>query len=75
MRIMPIRVVDISQIGSNNNFALHNLFHTFLMLPGSVITGYHYLIDGYAGLLLGWGLYRLSALWIKREGILPVELA
>jgi len=45
------------------------------MLPGSVITGYHYLIDGYAGLLLGWGLYRLSALWIKREGIPPVELA
>jgi membrane-associated phospholipid phosphatase len=30
-----------------------------LVLVGSVLTGYHYLVDGLAGAALAWGCYRL----------------
>ncbi len=33
---------------------------TLLTLIGSVLTGWHYAVDGYAGLLLAWLCYRLS---------------
>lgn len=38
------------------------LILTILMFCGSVITGWHYAIDGYAGALLGWIAYRI-AMW------------
>jgi membrane-associated phospholipid phosphatase len=44
-----------------------NLIFLGLMMIGTVVTGYHYLIDDYAGLLLGWSLYKLAgycqAIW------------
>jgi hypothetical protein len=43
-----------------------NLLILFLLILGSLITGYHYLIDDYAGLALAGGLYYLSHLWIQR---------
>jgi hypothetical protein len=35
---------------------------TLLTLIGSVLTGWHYAVDGYAGLLLAWLCYRLGRL-------------
>lgn len=43
-----------------------NVMIVLFMMLGSVVTGYHYLIDAYAGLLLGWGAYRISDLWVRR---------
>lgn len=44
-------------------FHLNLIFVGFMMI-GSVVTGYHYLIDGYAGLILGWGSYKLAGIWV-----------
>lgn len=33
---------------------------TILMFIGSLITGWHYAVDGYAGALLGWIAYRIA---------------
>jgi membrane-associated phospholipid phosphatase len=52
----------ISHTVSKTWFKINVLFVIFMIL-GSVVTGYHYLIDGYAGLLLGWGTYKLADLW------------
>jgi membrane-associated phospholipid phosphatase len=43
-----------------------NVLFVLLMIIGSVVTGYHYLIDAYAGLILGWGVYWLGDFWVKR---------
>jgi membrane-associated phospholipid phosphatase len=43
-----------------------NILLVVVMILGSVVTGYHYLIDAYAGLILGWGVYRLADYWVKR---------
>jgi membrane-associated phospholipid phosphatase len=43
-----------------------NILLILLMIVGSVVTGYHYLIDAYAGLILGWGAYRIGDFWVKR---------
>jgi hypothetical protein len=36
---------------------------TLLTLLGSVATGWHYALDGYAGMLLAWGAVRLAERW------------
>ncbi|HVS02984.1 MAG TPA: phosphatase PAP2 family protein, partial [Thermoanaerobaculia bacterium] len=33
---------------------------TLLTFLGSILTGWHYAVDGYAGILLAWGCYRLA---------------
>lgn len=43
-----------------------NLLFVVFMVIGSVVTGYHYLVDSYAGLLLGWGAYYLAKLWVSK---------
>ena len=43
-----------------------NVLLILFMILGSVVTGYHYLIDAYAGLVLGWGAYRIGDFWVKR---------
>ncbi len=40
---------------------------TAMMFVGSVVTGWHYAVDGYAGALLGWAAYRIAMLWISRR--------
>jgi len=44
-------------------FALATLFTTL----GAVVTGWHYAIDCYAGMLLAWGCYRLALLGERGE--------
>jgi hypothetical protein len=43
-----------------------NIGFTAFMVIGSLVTGYHYLIDGYAGILIGWGVYRLGGSWVRK---------
>lgn len=43
-----------------------NVLLILFMILGSVVTGYHYLIDAYAGLILGWGAFRIGDFWVKR---------
>lgn len=55
-----------------------NILLILLMIVGAVVTGYHYLIDAYAGLILGWGAFRIGELWVKRwerAGDDPTEVA
>jgi len=49
-------------------FALATAF-TFI---GSLLSGWHYAVDGYVGLLLAWGCFRL-ALWGERDLPLPEQ--
>ncbi|MCB9853601.1 MAG: phosphatase PAP2 family protein [Phycisphaerales bacterium] len=42
---------------------------TTLMFVGSLITGWHYAIDGYAGALLGWLSYRIAMRDVGRSEI------
>lgn len=39
---------------------LGNVVIVFLMLIGSVVTGYHYLVDGWAGIALGLGAFAIG---------------
>jgi hypothetical protein len=39
----------------------------FFILLGSMITGWHYLIDGIGGIALAWGCYRVAARRISRQ--------
>lgn len=54
-----------------------NVVIVILMLIGSVVSGYHYLVDGWAGIVLGLGAFRLgSRLFVDRcgeEGALPAS--
>lgn len=43
---------------------------TALTFAGSILTGWHYAVDGYVGMLLAWLCYRIAC-W--REGADPVE--
>ena len=43
---------------------------TALTFAGSLLTGWHYAVDGYVGMLLAWLCYRIGR-W--REGEDPVE--
>jgi membrane-associated phospholipid phosphatase len=43
-----------------------NIGLTALMVIGTLITGYHYLVDSYVGFLIGLGAYKLSEFWIKK---------
>ena len=43
-----------------------NVLLILFMIVGSVVTGYHYLVDAYAGLILGWGAFRIGDFWVKR---------
>ncbi len=45
---------------------------TLLTVIGSVLTGWHYAVDAYAGLLLGWLCYRLAIL-AEPSGRLPAR--
>jgi len=48
---------------------LANVVIVFLMLIGSVVTGYHYLVDGWAGIVLGLGAFRAgSRLFLDKSG-------
>lgn len=38
---------------------------TVLTFAGSLLTGWHYAVDGYAGMLLAWGCFRLAR-WMER---------
>lgn len=38
---------------------------TLIMLLGSVVTGYHYLIDGYAGIAIGLLVFWVSKRWVS----------
>ena len=44
-----------------------NLIFVGLMLIGTLVTGYHYLIDGYAGLIMGFGFYKLAWIWVRSK--------
>ncbi len=39
------------------------LLATLLTFIGSVLTGWHYAVDGYVGLLMAYGCYRLALWW------------
>jgi hypothetical protein len=40
---------------------------TAFTFAGSLVTGWHYAVDGYVGVLLAWGCYRLAR-WMERGG-------
>jgi PAP2 superfamily len=43
-----------------------NILFVILMMLGSVVTGYHYLIDAYVGVVLGWGVFKIGDFWVTR---------
>lgn len=47
-------------------------FAAFFVFIGSMITGWHYLIDGVAGLALAFGSYRL-AMWRAKKEFRPIS--
>lgn len=55
---LHLAVVTVFAVGSgwvSRRWFLANLVVVGLMLVGSVVTGYHYLLDGWAGIALGLG--------------------
>ena len=43
-------------------------FMVFVIAVGSVVTGWHYLIDSFAGALLAWGAFRIADRILPEEG-------
>lgn len=48
---------------------------TLLMFCGSLITGWHYAVDGYAGVLLGWMAYKLAMWTVDRRAVADATTA
>ena len=55
----------VSRTISNRWFRI-NVALLVIYVLGSVITGYHYLIDDYVGLLMAWGFFQLG-LYVTRK--------
>ena len=69
---MPSLHVAMCALGFLYFRSINNALWQFLVLffiiilIGSVYLGWHYAIDGYAGALLAWGLWRFSDLLVKK---------
>jgi hypothetical protein len=50
-----------------------NILLTILMTIGTMVTGYHYLIDGYAGVLLAYGCFKFAEWWQRRWDVHTVR--
>lgn len=60
---LHLAVVTVFAVASRRvspRWFLGNLVVVFVMLVGSVVTGYHYLVDGWAGILLALGACALG---------------
>ncbi len=66
LHLGAITLIALASRGvSRTWFAFNGLF-VLLMLIGSVVTGYHYLLDGWAGILLGLGVWKAGRLLTRR---------
>ncbi|MGE5346359.1 MAG: phosphatase PAP2 family protein [Acidithiobacillales bacterium] len=66
LHLGAITVITLASRGvSRTWFVLNGLF-VLLMLIGSVVTGYHYLVDGWAGILLGLGVWKAGRLLTRK---------
>jgi hypothetical protein len=66
LHLGAITVITLASRGvSRTWFVLNGLF-VLLMLIGSVVTGYHYLVDGWAGILLGLGVWKAGRLLTRQ---------
>ncbi|MEO8217638.1 MAG: phosphatase PAP2 family protein [Acidobacteriota bacterium] len=68
---MHLAVTSLFTLASyriSRRWFLLNLFMVTLMVIGSIVSGYHYLIDDYAGCLIAAGVWFLSLRLFERRG-------
>lgn len=60
LHVAVVTIFTVASRSVSRRWFQVNVGITALILLGSVLTGYHYLLDGWAGIALGWGVCALG---------------
>lgn len=66
LHLAVVTLIALASRQLSRTWFVFNVLVVLLMLIGSVVTGYHYLLDGWAGILIGAAVWKAGLLLFRR---------